>query len=240
MARTFSTVSSPAVAAALVIGSSALAAAQDFTVRMKTDDGKTATYYVSSRAVRDTSSVPVETDVIYRLDQNKRISLDNKNKTYSEITLAQLRDAMGRSGRSLTPEQQQMMGRFGLSGPTTVTKIGAGDTIAGYSTEKYAIKSAMMQAEWSVTQALQYPAAYCDFIAAFLVPGMPDTGGLGAIVELGKTSKGFPLKRVGNITVTPGAKPLTVTVTATSVDKNPIPGSVFEAPAGYQQRGPNR
>ena len=65
--------------------------AQDFTVRMKDQDGKTAIHYVSRNAVRNVSSNPVETDVIYRLDRGTIIRLNHQDKTYTEITLAQAR-----------------------------------------------------------------------------------------------------------------------------------------------------
>jgi hypothetical protein len=223
-----------AITTALVLGCAALVGAQDFTVHMRGEDGGTATIYVSRSAVRDISTIPVDTDTIYRLDQNRRITLDNKNKTYSEITLAELRDAMARRGGP-DPQQVEMMRKLGLDAAPAITKLGPGETIAGYATEKYAIKSAMMQSEWSVTTALQYPQAYYEFLAAFLPPGMPDATGLRAVVEIGKIAKGFALKRVGSINM-PMSKPITISLVASSVDKAPIPTSTFEVPAGYQRR----
>ena len=42
-----------------VLSAAAPALAEDFTVHMKNDEGKTATRYVSQRAVRNVSSYPV-------------------------------------------------------------------------------------------------------------------------------------------------------------------------------------
>jgi hypothetical protein len=67
------------LAAAALAAASPAASAQDFTIRMKTDAGETSTYYVQN-AVRYTNAA-VNSDVIYRLDQNAVILLDARSKT---------------------------------------------------------------------------------------------------------------------------------------------------------------
>src|SRR5262249_8076207 len=143
-----------------------LAASGDFTIQMRNEDGQTRTQYVSSHAVRSVASFPVETDVIYRLDENKIIWIDNKAKTYTEATLAELQAASQRS-----PAGQEVPERFkAMMTPPSVTREGAGETILGYSTEKYAIKSPLVQGETWVTTALKWPAGFRELVLASL-PG---------------------------------------------------------------------
>jgi len=114
-----------ATTAALVIASAATWA-QDFTVQMKDQDGKTSTHYVSRNAVRDVSSAPVETDVIYRLDQGKIIKLNHQQKTYTETTLAEAREQAEKKASERGAQQQQMMAHFGANAAPVVTKLGSG------------------------------------------------------------------------------------------------------------------
>lgn len=219
--------------AAMVAASAQNLWAQDFTVRMKDQDGKTAVHYVSRNAVRNVSSNPVETDVIYRLDRSTIIRLNHQQKTYTEITLAQSRQ-QGDSNASRTNAQQAMMRRLGMTGggATSVTKIGPGETIAGYATEKYATKTPISQGEVWVAPALEAPAAYYDMSNSYTAAQM---GSMGQIVKelREKQVKGFILKMgTGNM---PMMKGISFAQVATSVEKAPIPPSTFDPPAGYRK-----
>jgi Domain of unknown function (DUF4412) len=219
--------------AVIVAGLGQILCAQDFTVRMKDQDGKTATHYVSRNAVRNVSSNPVETDVIYRLDRGTIIRLNHQQKTYSEITVAQAREQGERSAAGNT--QQAMMRRLGMTGggATSVTKIGPGETIAGYATEKYATKTPISQGEVWVAPALEAPAAYYDMSSSYAAAQM---GAMGQIVkELSeKQVKGFMLKvtGTGSMAMMNG---IAFTQVATSVERAPIPPATFEPPAGYRK-----
>jgi Domain of unknown function (DUF4412) len=61
---------------------------------------------------------------------------------------------------NLDPQQKAMLHQFGLDAPAQLTKIGPGESIAGYSTDKYSLKTAIAQVELWITQSLQFPAAY--------------------------------------------------------------------------------
>src|SRR5216684_2072585 len=127
-----------AMAVAILVGSAQILPAQDFTVQMKDEDGRSiATHYVSRNAVRNVSSEPVDSDMIYRLDTGKIISLNHKQKTYGEIAAAEMRQLIEKKQVAMSPEKQEAMRRLGFGAAATVTKIGAGETIAGYATEKY-------------------------------------------------------------------------------------------------------
>jgi hypothetical protein len=63
--------------------------------------------YVSRNAVRAVSSNPIDTDVIYRLDTGKIITVDNKQKTYSETTLAEARQQVQKNQNSAGAQSRQ-------------------------------------------------------------------------------------------------------------------------------------
>jgi hypothetical protein len=224
-----------AVAGILII-SAQIVSAQDFTVQMKGEDGKTiATHYVSRNAVRNVSSYPVDSDMIYRLDTGTIITVNHKQKTYGEIAVAEVRQLAEKKQAEMTPQKQELMRHFGYGGAASVTKIGAGETIAGYSTEKYSTKTPMSQGEIWVAPALEVPPGYYDMVTALAAS---EVSGLGLIFKelKEKQIKGFLLKSVANATANPIMRgTVSVSQIASSVEKHSIPLSTFEPPAGYQK-----
>jgi hypothetical protein len=220
------------VSALVVLFFGQIVSAQDFTVRMKDDDGKIAIYYVGRNALRNVESNPVDTDVIYRFDTGKMIRLDHKQKTYTETTFAELRQEAEKNAAN--PQRQEMMRRLGINpGATSITKIGPGETIAGYATEKYSAKTGLTQAEIWVTPALELPAGYYDMMTTSVAA---QAGGLGPMLMDMKSQqvRGFLLKSVGGSS-NPILKGITITKVATAVEKGPIPASTFDPPAGYRK-----
>src|SRR5712691_7019561 len=182
--------------AAILIVSAQILPAQDFTVQMKDEDGRSiATHYISRNAVRNVSSEPVDSDMIYRLDSGKIITLNHKQKTYGEIAAAEMRQLIEKKQVSMSPEKQEAMRRLGFGAAATVTKIGAGETIAGYAPEKYSAKAPMIQAEIWVAPALEVPPGYYDLMTSLLVAQI---GGMGQVFKemKGKQIKGYLLKAV--------------------------------------------
>jgi uncharacterized protein DUF4412 len=219
--------------AAILVGSAQVLSAQDFTVRMKDQDGKTAVHYVSHKAVRNVSSNPVETDVIYRLDTGKIITLNHQQKTYTETTLAQAREQMEKKGAMGSP-QRALMRRLGMNaGTSSITKIGAGEAIAGYPTDKYSATTTISKGELWVAPALEFPPGYYDIVTSYVAA---QNGFMGQILKELKQKQvnGFLLKMVasGNM---PMMKGLSYTQVATSVERAPIPPSTFGPPAGYRK-----
>lgn len=220
-------------AAVVLVVSGQIAKAQDFTVRMNEGDGKTSIYYVSRNAVRSVESSPIDTDVIYRLDTGKIITVDNKQKTYSETTLAEARQQVQKNSGEASKDAE-IMRSLGINpGAVTVTKIGTGEPIAGYPTEKYSTKTAFSQGEIWVTPALEFPAGYYDMMTTSVTSGVP---GLASFFDAMKKQqvRGFLLKMVGTPS-NPALKGITITRVATSVEKGPIAASTFEPPQGYRK-----
>ena len=219
---------------AILILSAQIVSAQDFTVHMKDEDGKSiATRYVTRNAVRNVATFPAETDMIYRLDKGTIITVDNKKRTYSEATLAEIKQMAAQRESAMTPQEKMLMQRMG-NGSATVTKIGAGETIAGYATEKYAVKSPTYQGEIWVAPSLDPPPGYYDMVSAFT---SSVSGGMGLVIKelREKQIKGYLLKSTGTISFSPMMKGISYTETAGSIDKGSIPASTFDPPAGYQK-----
>jgi hypothetical protein len=125
---------------------------------------------------------------------------------------------------------------MGLDAAPTITNLGAGEAIAGYATEKYSIKTPLMQGESWVAPDLEFPAGYRDMTASSLAGQVP---GIGQLFKGMRTVKGFVLKSAGTSSM-PMMKGVVFTEIATSVEKGPIPPSTFEPPAGYTKVAPGR
>ena len=106
----------------------------------------------------------------------------------------------------------------------------AGETIAGYATQKYHVAMGSMEMDMSVAPALVLPAVYYDVMKA-LAPANPMID-MKKLYEEFKKIKGTPLKTVTNMKMM--GQSMTTTELVTSVDKGAIPASVFEVPAGYK------
>jgi len=109
--------------------------------------------------------------------------------------------------------------------------------IAGYSTERYSIKTPMIQTESWVTPDLELPPGYYDMVTASVAS---QVGGMGQLFKAMKTNeiKGYLLKSVGTSSM-PMMNGVTHTNVATSVEKKQIPLSTFEPPAGYRKVSAN-
>jgi hypothetical protein len=117
-------------------------------------------------------------------------------------------------------------------GPAKLTKLGAGETIAGYATEKYLITTSSVQLEISAAPALEVPAAYYDLLSPHQEAGAGPLGDMGKVFEEMKKIRGMVMKQVSTLKIM-GQTTVSTTV-ATSVQKGPIPASRFEVPAGYK------
>jgi hypothetical protein len=192
----------------------------------------TTTEYFSKSAMRANSSSG--SDTIIRFDAEKLITIDNKQKTYSEMTFKQLQEMLSKAGAALggmNSEEmaavKKMMGQMPTS--FTVVKAGPGETIAGYATEKYLLKGPM-EIEIHSAANLLIPAAYYD-VMKLQMPSNPLFDMSKMFDEMKKIS-GIPLKTV-TIMRMMGQETKTTKV-VTSIEKGAIPSSVFEIPAGYK------
>jgi hypothetical protein len=193
----------------------------------------TGTDYLSKNAIKTSSSDG--TDSIIRFDTQKLITIDNKKKTYSEITFQELQDMINKVGAAagqMNDEDmammKKMMGQMATS--FSVAKVGPGETIAGYATEKYLLKGPI-EAEISAASDLKMPATYYD-VMKFQMPSMPMFD-MGKMYEEMKKISGFPLKTVTTMKMM--GNEMKTTKVVTSIEKGAIPASVFEIPAGYKR-----
>ncbi len=193
----------------------------------------TGTEYFSKNATKVTSSDG--NDTIVRFDAEKIILIDNKQKTYSEMTFKQLQEMVSQASAvlgQLSGEQaaamKKMMGGQ-MSAPVSLAKQGPGETIAGYATEKYLLQGPM-EMEIHSASALKIPSAYYD-IMKIRMPANP-LFDMGKMIEEMKKINGIPLKTVTIMRMM--GQEMKTTKVVTSVDKGSIPASIFEVPAGYK------
>ncbi len=193
----------------------------------------TSTTYVSGNALKRTASDG--TDVILRLDAQKMILVDNAKKTYSEITFQQMDEAMSKASAAMTnmpPEamaqMRKMMGN--MASEVTVTDTHTGETIAGYTTEKYLVKGPMDMEIWAAP-ALKVPPQLYDAIKLRL-PRNPMFD-FGKLYDEMKKINGWPVKQVTTMKMM-GMESRTESV-VTAVEKGAITKTTFDAPAGYKK-----
>lgn len=191
----------------------------------------TSTHYLSSKAMKIVSSDGH--DSIIQFDSGKIITIDNKQKTYTEMTLEQLNQMLSKQTADMGMDKKQleqmrkMMG--GTSDSPSVTKVGAGETIAGYATEKYLVKGPM-EMEIHAAPDLKIPTLYYD--AMKMTMQRSPLFDMGKLYDEMKKIKGYALKTV--TTTRMMNMEIQTTTVVTSIEKRPIPASTFEVPAGYK------
>jgi hypothetical protein len=213
---------------------------QDLTMRSTTTSSgmmgrgagtTTSTDYLSKNAMKMSSSDG--SDTIIRFDAEKFITVDNKKKTYSEMTFKQLRDSLSKMGDAMKVDPKAMEAMKQIMGSMAdsfaVTKEGPGENIAGYASEKYRITGPMEMEIWAAS-SLKIPAAYYD-VMKLQVQSNPMFD-LGKLYEEMKKIDGISLKTV--MTIKMMNMEMKTTKVVTSVEKGAVPDSVFEVPAGYK------
>jgi len=120
-----------ALACVLSTARAAAGATEDFVVKMNVG-GNATTTYVSARAVRQVEPV-VNVDVIYRLPEGKIITLDHKRKDLLRDDSCGARAQGAQAAAQMSPSKKEMMDRMGMNAAPTVTQLGAGETIAGFT-----------------------------------------------------------------------------------------------------------
>lgn len=196
----------------------------------------TGTEYYSQNAIRMNQSDG--NDTIIRFDSEKLITIDNNKKTYTEMTFAQLEQMLNKLGEQLgaqmggNPEQlKSMLKMMGITDTTfSITKVGPGETIAGYATDKYLIKGPLEMEIMAATD-LQIPSAYYD-VLKMRMPSIPMLD-LKQMFDEMKKIEGFPLKTVQSMNLEIMKMEIKNTKEVTSIEKGAIPASTFEIPEGY-------
>ncbi len=196
----------------------------------------TTTVYFSRNAMKRVGSDG--NDSIVRFDQGKIITINNKKKTYSETTTAQIQEMMDKAASTMNANKEQMemmrkmMGQ--VSDTITVTKEGPGEKIAGYDTVKYRV-TGMMEMELWAAPDLKLPALYYDAMK-MQAPKNPFMD-MSKLFDEFKKIEGMALKTI--MTIKMMNNEMKTTTVVTSVEKNPIAASLFEIPAGYKLVAPD-
>lgn len=198
----------------------------------------TATIYVSRRALRRSSSDGV--DSIFRFDTQKIVTIDNKKKSYSEVSFDDLQKRLNDSFKAMDNKEggedakqamEAMKKMFGGIGDSVkVTKQGAGEKIAGYATNKYDLEMGMLKMQMWCAPDLRMPATYYDSFK-MRMPKNPMFDMTKLYDEMKKLD-GYPVKQIHTMNMM-GVQ-MTTTTEVTGVEKGSIPASTFDVPAGYK------
>ena len=248
LGRTLSAAALTAVIAAPIL-------AEDLTVTFKTTgsggEGTSSQYYSSERM----RSHDGNQDTIFEYASGTFTNIDHGKKEYSEITLAEIEEAMKAASAQMEQAKAQMesmpaairermekmMG--GMTGEVTVTKGGTRE-VAGYPTQEYIVTmgESVKMSSWNTTDlALPIPEVNLKKLAAFTGPMAavaqnPMFKGFGEIAEKMQEMEGFTLASESSIEMMGRAHESTRE--ATAVKAGPIPASEFDVASlapGYKK-----
>jgi hypothetical protein len=229
--------------------------AEDLTVTFKTTgsggDG-TSTQYYSSERMRSHDG---NQDTLFEYASGTFTNIDHGKKEYSEITLAEMEEAMKAASAKMEQAKAQMesmpaairermekmMG--GIGGEVTVTKGGTRE-IAGYPTQEYIVTMGenVKMSYWNTTAVdLPVPEVNLRKLAAFTGPMAalaqnPMFKGFGDIAEKMQEMEGFSLASESSISMM--GRSHDSSREATEVRTGPIPASAFDVASlapGYKK-----
>ena len=187
---------------------------------------------------------------IFRLDRKLIISINERNKTYSEMSFDDIESAMKNKGAGIDkrleamqeklknlPEEQRKMMEKAMGGtvpgreadaPVTVTKTSATKTISGFACSQYHVRQGdkTVMTLW-VTRDVSGYAAMQQELQDFgrRMAAMNPVNGKSMAAAM-KQVEGFPiLTEMGE----------TLTTTVTKVERRTTRRSAFEVPAGFQK-----
>jgi hypothetical protein len=183
---------------------------------------------------------------IYRLDRKMMISINERNRTYSEVTFDEFEEALRRRGEArekreaesrrklqALPEEQRRVIEKGLpptqaTPATTVVRRKETRTISGFACAGFDIRQGerVVTTIWATTGVAGYAAMQKDMgDFSRRMAAMNPTNGK-AMAEAMKKVEGFPiLTEIGD----------RLTTTVVKVQPSTTAKSAFEVPAGYQK-----
>jgi hypothetical protein len=228
--------------------------AEDVVVVFKTEGPGgpgTSTQYYSKEWMRTTDG---QQDTLFEYPTGTITNIDHKKKEYSQITLAEIEDAMAAMNAEMEQAKAQMEAMpagmrermakmLGVGGEVTVTKGGTRD-VAGYETQEYKVTmgEGMTMSLWNTT-ALQLPVPAADLrkLASFTGPmaamaNNPMFKGFGQLAEKMKEIEGLTLAEQTSVRVM--GRGSDSSREATEVRTGPIPASNFDVAAlanGYKK-----
>ncbi len=225
----------PAPAAAQGLFSKDLTLHETTTGGMGGGTNVTTTTYLSDNAMKRSSSDG--NDTIIRFDTGTMISIDHKKKTYTEMTMAELQAMLDKAAGAMqqmdgetAAAMRKMMGGGNGNISFSVAKVGPGEPIAGYATEKYLVKGPVEMEIWAAPD-VKVPAAYYDAMKARMRPN--PLFDMAKMYDEFKKINGMALKSVSTMKMM--GREMTTTTIVNSVEKGPVPASTFAVPAGYKK-----
>ena len=192
--------------------------------------------------------------VIIRLDKQMMYNMDTKEKTYSEMTFAELEkmskkagakmdEAMSKMQKQLEgmPEEQRKMVEQMMkskmpekgqkSQPMNVAKTGEKQTISGYACTKYVVKEGDRDliSVWATKDVKGFDSMRKDMEGFQKRMAAMDPRGAQGLATAMNTIDGFPIQ-----TDMPGGMKQVVT----KVERRSTRDDAFEVPAGYKKVNP--
>ncbi|HEY0747419.1 MAG TPA: hypothetical protein VGD63_12015 [Steroidobacteraceae bacterium] len=222
-------------------------AADDLTVISNvTTNGKPdgiETNYISNDHIR--TSHAGSTDMIINLKTGVMTNIDNKKKTYYEVTKQDMETMQAKMVEKMNdPKMKQAMAMMqgmgqSMAGSTEVKKTGVSRKVAGFACEEWSISMAqMMTITECVTSDLKYPVQSWAALAEFNESMRKSMSGFGPTAKSGadfaekmKSIRGFPV--ASSSTVDAGVVKMTNSSEVTEVRHTAIPDSTWEVPAGF-------
>ena len=214
------------------------APAEDLTITFKSTDGGAATHYFSKDRIRMSGG---KSDTILEFTSGKIITIDHQKKEFSEMTLAEIDEAMkGLSAQmeqamaQVPPQMREQMAKMmgGGAAEVTVTKGGT-KTVAGYSCQEYTVAmGANMTQETCNTTALTPPFDPANFQKLTRV-SIPMVQGMDKLIAKMSEIKGIAL--MTHTSMNAMGRKTETTLEATEIKKGPIAADVFAMPGGYKQ-----
>jgi hypothetical protein len=223
--------------------------ADDLTVISNvTTNGKpagTETNYISNDHIR--TSHAGGTDMIINLKTGVMTTIDDKKKTYYEVTKQDMEAMQAKMAEKMNdPKMKQAMAMMqgmsqSMAGSTEVKKTGVSRKVAGFACEEWSISmGGMMTMTECVTNDLKYPVQSWAALAEFSESMRKSMSGSGFgpppksgadFAEKMKSIKGFPV--ASSSTVDAGITKMTNSSEVTEVRHTAIPASTWEVPAGF-------
>ena len=165
---------------------------------------------------------------IFRYADRTVLSLDPEEKTWSTTSLDQF--LAGQKEKELQPDVPELLGEGGAAS-LEIERDPKATEVAGLRAERTAIRSGRYHVELLLTRELVPPGprrATFEFLRAL-------GGPLALPAELFDHLEGFPLRSV--VRVKGGMLgEMKVTRAVVSLDRSPVPASVFAVPEGYRRR----
>jgi hypothetical protein len=228
---------------------------EDVVIVFKTDGPQgagTATQYFSSERMRSHQG---QQDVIFEYASGKIVNIDHEKKEYSEITLAEIEEAMKAMSAQMEQARAQMesmpaamrerMAKMmgGMGGEVTMTRGGSRD-IAGYPTQEYILTmgEGTRMSFWNTTDlTMPVPIAELRKLASFTGPMAtiarnPMFKGFGQLAEKMKELEGVTLADETSVRMM--GRGFESSREATEVRTGPIPASELDVAAiarGYKK-----